>query len=69
MSESGQIFVQIADRGSFELVCSPLAGSDGVEEWKYTGSVYVQREPDDREWTHLNRVVDAVKAELGINNA
>lgn len=64
--ETGEFYVTIHNRGTFALSFYPVAGSGGVEEVKFTGSVFAEHMDSDKGWDYLNRVVDSIKAELGV---
>jgi hypothetical protein len=65
MNETDHVYVTIGGRGTFRLEFHPIAGSDGVEEVQYTGSVYVQRHAEDGEWDFFNRCVTVIRDEIG----
>lgn len=68
-ADETHLYVTIADRGTFRLDFKEIAGSGGVVECTYSGTVYVEHEAGDKGWDFINRSVSLVKAELGINNA
>lgn len=64
-ADETHIYVTIQDRGTFKLQFQELAGSGGVVECTYSGTVYVEHEDGDKEWSLIRRAVDLVKAEIG----
>lgn len=68
MNDETRIMVTLSGFGTFELTFHPIAGSGGVEEVRYTGSVFVERQDDDKDWSFLNRCVEAIRSELGVKS-
>lgn len=58
-------YVTIADRGTFRLDFQEIAGSGGVVECTYSGTVFIEHEDGDKGWDLINRAVTAVKTEIG----